>query len=50
MAMQPGVIINQRLPYSGQPAPPGRYRVCFSYLPPEQEKDQEVCSEEFFLP
>lgn len=50
MAMQPGVIINQRFPYSGQPAPPGRYRVCFGYLPAGQAESQQVCSEEFSLP
>jgi hypothetical protein len=50
MAMQPGVIVNQRLPYSGQPAPPGRYRVCFSYIPPGQAESQPVCSVEFQVP
>jgi hypothetical protein len=50
MALQPGGIINQRLPYSGQPAPPGRYRVCFGYIPPGLADSQQVCSEEFALP
>lgn len=48
--MPPLRIADMRLPLSGQPAPPGRYQVCFSYLPPDQEKYQEVCSEEFSLP
>lgn len=43
-------VTDWRLPRSGQPAPAGRYRVCLSYLLPDQEKYQEVCSEEFLLP
>jgi hypothetical protein len=45
----PGVIDTWR-PLSGQPAPPGKYRVCFSYRSPNQEKYQDVCTEEFSLP
>lgn len=46
----PPGIADMRLPFPGQTTPPGRYRVCISYRPPGQEKYQEVCSEEFFLP
>jgi hypothetical protein len=49
-AMPSGAVIDRRLPFSGQPAPPGRYRVCFGYIPPEQDQYQQVCSEEFSLP
>jgi hypothetical protein len=36
-AMPPGATIEHRLPLSGQPAPPGRYRVCFGSIPPSAE-------------
>jgi hypothetical protein len=49
-AMPPGAIIEHRLPLYGQPAPPGRYRVCFGYIPPGQDDLQWTCSEEFSLP
>lgn len=39
----------QRLP-GLQPTPPGRYRACFQFRPAEQNKDQQVCSEEIKLP
>jgi hypothetical protein len=45
-----GAVVDGRLPLSGQPALPGRYRVCFSYAPSNQEKYQDLCSEEFSLP
>jgi hypothetical protein len=39
------------LPLSGQPAPTGRYRVCFRYSVVEHGKrsEHEACSEEFSL-
>ncbi len=41
----------ERLPRSGQSAPPGRYRVCFSSesVPPEGLQ-ATICSAEFTLP
>ncbi len=41
----------ERLPRSGQSAPPGRYRLCFSSesVPPEGLQ-ATICSEEFTLP
>lgn len=48
--LEPGIVANQRLPFSGQPAPPGRYRVCFSYRLRGQKQHREACSEEFTLP
>lgn len=40
------------LPLSGQPAPAGRYRVCFRYwvIRHGERSEQEACSEEFALP
>ena len=49
-AMPSGAVIEHRLPSYGQPAPPGRYRACFGYLPPGQDQQQQACSEEFSLP
>jgi hypothetical protein len=43
-----GGIIDERLPRFGEQAPPGKDRVCFSYL--RQQREQEVCSQEFSLP
>ncbi len=45
-----GGIMDERLPGFGEQAPPGKYRVCFSYLPLGQKREQEVCSKEFSLP
>lgn len=47
--MPPGVA-DIRLPSSGQPVPPGTYRVCLQYRAAGWEKSQEVCSEPFSLP
>lgn len=49
-AMPSGAVIEHRLPFYGQPAPPGRYRACFGYIPPGQDQQQQACSEEFSLP
>lgn len=47
----PGEVLDEPAPMF-QPAPPGRYRVCFRYDVRGQEEGgkQEVCSEEFSLP
>jgi hypothetical protein len=45
-----GGLIDERLPGFGEQAPPGKYRVCFSYLPLGQKREQEVCSKELLLP
>lgn len=46
-----GGVLDQHLPL-GQPAPPGRYRVCVHYqvARPGERTEQEVCSEGFSLP
>lgn len=49
LLMPPGVA-DIRLPSSGQPIPPGTYRVCLPYRAAGWEKSQEVCSEPFSLP
>jgi hypothetical protein len=48
--MSPGVSIDHQLPFSGQPAPPGRYRACFRYNLLSGGEWQEAYSEEFSLP
>lgn len=57
MAMRPvayglpaGGVVDQRLPHSRQPVPPGKYRACFRFRMPGQGIDDEVCSEEFSFP
>lgn len=50
VGMPPGVIVDRRLPLSGQPAPTGKYRACFNYIPPGKGEYQQACSEEFSLP
>lgn len=50
LLLPPGEGIALPLPVSGQPAAPGRYRVCWRYRTPAQEQEQEVCSAEFDLP
>jgi hypothetical protein len=45
-----GGVVDRRLPYSRQPAPPGKYRACFRFRMPGQSVDDEVYSEEFSLP
>jgi len=45
-----GGVVDRRLPYSRQPAPPGKYRACFRFGMPGQSVDDEGCSEEFSLP
>ena len=47
----PGAVLDEQTPMF-QPAPSGRYRVCFRYDVRGQEErgKQEVCSEEFSLP
>ncbi len=42
--------IDEYLPGFGNPAPPGRYKACFRFRMPGQSIDDEICSEEFFLP
>lgn len=48
----PGEALDASLPHSLQPAPSGRYRVCFRYRFPTWQlySQQEVCSEQFTLP
>jgi len=45
-----GEMLDERLPYSHQPAPAGRYRVRFRFRMPGQGVHQELYSEEFTLP
>lgn len=49
LLMPPGVA-DTRLPVSGQPVPPGNYRVCLSYRSSGREETQEICSEPLSLP
>jgi hypothetical protein len=44
-----GGVFDERLPRFGS-APPGRYRACFTYIPPGKTGFQDVYSEEFSLP
>jgi hypothetical protein len=47
----PGMILDEQMPMF-QPAPPGRYRVCFTYsvIKQGEQSEHEVCSEEVTLP
>lgn len=38
------------LRYFGKPAPPGKYRACFTFLPPNREDQETLCSRALFLP
>ncbi len=49
-SMPAGAVIENRLPAYGQPAPPGRYRVCFRYISSGHTEIQQVCSTALTLP
>lgn len=49
-SMPAGAVIETRLPAYGQPAPPGRYRVCFRYISSGHTEIQQGCSTALTLP
>jgi hypothetical protein len=45
-----GESIDRYLPGSGKPAPPGKYRACFTISSPKKKGQEHICGQAFFLP